>query len=321
MTQPLFLIPGDKVALVSPAYWVDQEVIAEAAAVVESWGLQPVIGPNTNCLNANVYAGTADERAADMMWALEDDSIKAIICNRGGYGSIHLLNRISRDSYIKHPKWLIGHGDITTLLYVEAGAGVMSAHGPMAFQLASKLEPCSSIMRDMLFGKVPHYKVPGNPHNQSGHAEGVLIGGNLSSYSAIAGSKFNLPDNQDIILFLEEMEESLHDIDRLFYMLRLQLDFSRVKGIIFGTFSSIRFDLQYSSVEEMLIAHLNDLDIPIACGFPFGGNSCMPLVVGATCKLDVTLEEAVLSFDVAGTQSPVHVKPIDPQLMKVNKDL
>ncbi len=162
-------------------------------------------------------------------------------------------------------------------------------------------------MRNMLFGMVPLFKVPGNPCNQCGHGEGILIGGNLSSYSAIAGTKFNLPEDQDIILFLEEMEESLHDIDRLFYMLRLQLDFSRVKGIIFGTFSSIRFDIQYDSVEQMLIAHLNDLDIPIACGLPFGANSCMPLYVGATCTLDVTPEETTLSFDVMGDVQVIEV--------------
>jgi muramoyltetrapeptide carboxypeptidase LdcA involved in peptidoglycan recycling len=90
--QPHYLKAGDKVALVSPAYWVPQEAILQAAETIISWGLQPVLGPHTNNLNVNAYAGTADERAADLMWALEDDSIKAIVCSRGGYGTIHLLN-------------------------------------------------------------------------------------------------------------------------------------------------------------------------------------------------------------------------------------
>ena len=132
-----FLNERDKVALVSPAYWIPQEAIQEAADTIKAWDLQPVIGPHTNSLNVNVYAGTADERAADMMWALEDDSIKAIICTRGGYGSIHLLNRIPKECYQQHPKWLIGHGDITTLLNAVVSAGVMSIHGPMAYQLST----------------------------------------------------------------------------------------------------------------------------------------------------------------------------------------
>ena len=123
-------------ALISPAYWVPEEAILQAAEVLRGWGLQPVIGPHTTSLNVDAYAGTADERATDMLWALEDDSIKAILCSRGGYGSIHLLDRIPLEDYRKHPKWLIGHGDITTLIYTIAGSGVMSVHGPMAFQIA-----------------------------------------------------------------------------------------------------------------------------------------------------------------------------------------
>ena len=79
MVQPPYLKAGDKVALVSPAYWVPQEALQMAAEVIKSWGLQPVIGPNTNNLNVNAYAGTADERAADLLWALEDDTIKAVM--------------------------------------------------------------------------------------------------------------------------------------------------------------------------------------------------------------------------------------------------
>lgn len=316
IVQPPFLKAGDKVALVSPAYWMPEDAILQAADVIRSWGLQPVIGPHTNSLNVNVYAGTADERAADLLWALEDDNIKAIICSRGGYGSIHLLNRIPIERYQQHPKWLIGHGDITTLLYAVAGAGLMSIHGPMAFQIGNNQEPANTITRNILFGSLPQYKIPSNPYNQCGHAEGLLIGGNLSSYSAIAGTKFHLPPDQDVILFLEEVEEALHDIDRLFYMLRLQLNFERVKGIIFGTFSSIKFDLQFGSVEQMLIAHLHDLDIPSCCSFPVGSNSCLPLIEGAPCSLDVSMEDAILTFNIDGTQQTYHIDKEKPQLMK-----
>ena len=294
--QPPYLKPGDKVALVSPAYWVPQEAILLAAEIIASWGLQPVLGPHTNNLNVNAYAGTADERAADLIWALEDDSIKAVVCSRGGYGSIHLLERIPLEYYQRHPKWIVGHGDITILLYAIAGAGVMCLHGPMAFQMASHQEPATTITRNILFGTVPQYKIPSNPYNHVGHAEGILIGGNLSSYCSVAATKYHLPAKHDIILFVEEVEESLHDIDRLFYMLRLQPDFERIKAIIFGSFSSIKYDLQYGSVEQMLIAHLKDVDIPICCGFPVGSNSCIPLIEGAPCSLDVTGTHSILTY-------------------------
>lgn len=240
IVQPPYLKAGDKVALVSPAYWVPEEAILQAAEVIKSWGLRPVIGPHTTSLNVDAYSGTADERASDMLWALEDDGIRAIVCSRGGYGSLHLLNRIPVECYQQHPKWLIGHGDITTLLYAVAGAGVMCVHGPMSFQIASNQEPATSITQNILFGTLPQYKIASKPYNRCGHAEGILIGGNLSSYAAITGTKYNHSPKQDIILFVEEVEESLHAIDRLFYTLRLQMDFERVKGIIFGSFNSIK---------------------------------------------------------------------------------
>ena len=320
IVQPQPLTEGDKVALVSPAYWVPQEAILQAAEVIRGWGLQPVVGPHANSLNVNAYAGTADERTADLLWALEDDNIKAILCSRGGYGSLHLLDRIPLECYRQHTKWLIGHGDITVLLYTAVAAGVMCIHGPMAFQIASNQEPASTITRNILFGTMPQYTIPANVHNRCGHAEGILVGGNLSSYSAIAGTRFHLTLNRDIILFIEEVEEPLHVIDRLFYMLRLQPGFERVKGVILGKFSSIRFDLQFGSVEQMLIAHLHEMDIPICCGFPVGSNSCLPLIEGAPCSLNVTLEEAVLTFHNEGTMQFCHIEKEAPHLLREREE-
>ena len=314
--KPPYLKAGDKVALVSPAYWMPEEAILQAAEIIRSWGLHPVIGPHTTSLEVDAYSGTADERAADMLWALEDDSIKAIVCTRGGYGSIHLLNRIPMECYQQHPKWLIGHGDITTLLYALAGAGVMCVHGPMSFQIADSQEPATSITQNILFGTLPQYKISCKPHNRCGHAEGILIRGNLSSYSAITCTKYHHSPKQDIILFIEEVEESLHAIDRLFYTLRLQLDFERVKGIIFGSFNSIKYDLQFGSVEQMLIAHLHDVEIPVCCGFPVGSDSCLPFIEGAPCSLDVTAEQVTLTFNIEGTTQPYEIKETCPLLIK-----
>ena len=320
IVQPPYLKAGDKVALISPAYWVPQEALQMAAEVIKGWGLQPVIGPHTNNLNVNAYAGTADERAADLLWALEDDTIKAVICSRGGYGSIHLLNRIPVECYQQQPKWLVGHGDITMLLYAIAFAGLMCIHGPMAFQIASAQEPATSIIRNILFGTIPQYRTQGNAYNRVGHAEGILIGGNLSSYSTVAGTKIHLACKHDIILFIEEVEESLHDIDRLFYMLRLQYDFEKIKGIIFGTFSSIKYDLQYGSVEQMLIAHLHDYEIPVCCGFPVGSNSCIPLIEGAPCSLDVSIDKVVLTYNIKGNMEPYEVNIDKSQIVREKEE-
>lgn len=120
----------------------------------------------------------------------------------------------------------------------------------------------------------------------------------------------------DIILFIEEVEESLHNIDRLFYMLRLQYDFERVKGIIFGTFNSIKYDLQYGSVEQMLVAHLHEYEIPVCCEFPVGSNSCIPLIEGAPCTLDVSIDKAMLSYNIKGNVEPYEVNFAKSNLIK-----
>jgi muramoyltetrapeptide carboxypeptidase len=226
------------------------------------------------------------------------------------------MARIPLECYQEHPKWLIGHGDITTLLYAVAGAGLMSIHGPLAFQIASGQEPTSTLLRQLLFGNVPQYMIPANPYNHCGHAEGILVGGNLSSLAAISGTKFQLSSDQDIILFIEEMEEPLHAIDRLFYILRLQPGFERVKGVVFGSFNSIKYDLDFGSVEQMLLVHLRNKDIPICCGFPMGVNSCMPLIEGAPCSLDVTNEQAVLTFNIEGKQETFQIEKEDARIMR-----
>jgi muramoyltetrapeptide carboxypeptidase len=111
------------------------------------------------------------------------------------------------------------------------------------------------------------------------------------------------------------VEESLHGIDRLFYMLTLQKEFERVKGVIFGTFSSIRYDLQFGSVEQMLITHLHGRDIPVCCGFPVGGNDSVPLIEGARCSLDVTPESASLTFKMEG-KVELHEIGVNKRLFK-----
>ena len=99
-------------------------------------------------------------------------------------------------------------------------------------------------------------------------------------------------------------------------MLSLQQNFERVKGIVLGNFSSIKYDLQFGSVEQMLIAHLHDFDIPVCCGFPVGSNSCLPLIEGAPCALDVTMDKAVLTFNIAGQQVPCPISSEQPKLMR-----
>ena len=157
-TQPAFLKPGDKVALISPSYFTPMENVEKTADVLRSWGLEPVIAPNVGKVVDGKYAGTVAERVSDIRWALNDPDIKALLCNRGGYGTIQLINELTLDELAARPKWLIGFSDISTLHGLMTRAGVMSIHGTMSsFRAAGGTDATSTLVRDLLLGKVPRY--------------------------------------------------------------------------------------------------------------------------------------------------------------------
>ena len=307
---PPFLTPGDKVALLSPSYYVPQSKVDSAAAVIRSWGYEPVIGPNVGKEFLGKYAGTPEERESDILWALHDPEIKAIICNRGGYGTIRFVDRLDLNELRKHPKWLVGFSDITTLHEMETMAGVMSVHGTMGTFLAKTggTDRTSLLVRDILSGTIPHYEVPSHPNDIPGKATGVLVGGNLCTFSPILGTVADATRGKDIILFIEEVEENMSHIDRLINTLALNGVFDRCKGVILGEFTDCEANLDFSSVEEMVCSYLKDYNIPVCCGFPAGHDDVnLPLVMGSEVTLDVTGEGSSLSFKVGGADKWVQV--------------
>ena len=281
--QPAFLKPGDKIALLSPSYNTPMENVEAAATVLRGWGFEPVIGAHVGEVYRGKYAGRSKERASDLEWALKDPSIKAILCNRGGYGTIRLLDLLPLEELAAHPKWLVGYSDITTLLEMENRAGVMSIHGTMGTHLAQTRgnDPSSTLMRDLLLGQVPAYRVPAHPENRPGHATGILVGGNLCTFTPILGTQADATLGRDIILFIEEVEEDMSHIDRLINTLILNGVFERCRGIVLGEFTGCKANLDFDSVEDMICSYVPE-GIPVLCGFPTGHDDVnLPLVMGA----------------------------------------
>ena len=308
--QPAFLQAGDKIALLSPSYNTPMENVEAAAAVLRGWGFEPVIGAHVGEVYRGKYAGKPKERVSDLEWALRDPSIKAILCNRGGYGTIRLVDLLPMEELAAHPKWLVGYSDITTLLEMENRAGVMSIHGTMGTHLAQTRgnDPSSTLLRDLLLGQVPAYKVPAHPENRPGHATGILVGGNLCTFTPILGTQADATLGLDIILFIEEVEEDMSHIDRLINTLILNGVFERCKGIVLGEFTGCKANLDFDSVEDMICSYV-PVGIPVLCGFPTGHDDVnLPLVMGAPVTLDVTAAGASLTFDMEGRQAPVRTE-------------
>ena len=301
--QPAALQPGDKIALISPAYFTSKENVEAASEILRAWGFEPVVGPNVGKEYLDYYAGTDQERLADLKWALKDKSIKAILCNRGGYGTLHLTRMLPLRTFAAHPKWLIGFSDITTLHGMANRAGVMSIHGTMCSLMAKSQGEgmTNTLLRDLLTGTVPQYKASAHPLNQSGLAQGTLVGGNLSCITPILGTEADATLAGGIILFIEEVEEDMSHIDRMINALLLNGVFDRCRGVILGEFTDCEANLGYDSVEEMICGYLKDRDIPVLCGFPAGhGDVNLPLIFGAPVTLDVRADGATLTFDIAG---------------------
>lgn len=301
--RPEFLKPGDKIALVSPSYHTPMENVEAASKILRDWGFEPVVGPNVGKVHRGHYAGTTKERLADLEWALKDPSVKAILCNRGGYGTIRLVNKLSPEEIAAHPKWLIGFSDITTLHAMETRSGVISLHATMCSLMAKSRgrDRSSTLVRDILSGTIPVYEAPAHPQNQPGHARGTLVGGNLCTFTPILGTEADATLGEDIILFIEEVEEDMSHIDRLVNTLLLNGVFDRCKGVILGEFTDCKANLDFGSVEEMIGSYLKDYGIPVLCGFPAGhGDVNLPLLMGAPVTMDVTEKGATLTFDVPG---------------------
>ena len=306
--QPAALQPGDKIALVSPAYFTSKENVDTASEILRAWGFEPVVGPNVGKEYLGYYAGTDKERLADLKWALKDPSIKAILCNRGGYGTIHLTRMLPLRTFAAHPKWLIGFSDITTLHGMANRAGVMSIHGTMCSLMAKShgLGMTNTLLRDLLSGTVPQYEVPVHPLSIPGHAQGTLVGGNLSTFSPVLGTEADATLAGGIILYIEEVEEDMSHIDRMINTLVLNGVFDRCQGVILGEFTDCEANLQIDSVEELICGYLRDRHIPVLCGFPAGhGDVNLPLILGAPVTLDVRPDGATLRFDVAGQTQTV----------------
>ena len=310
--KPDYLKTGDKVALISPSYFTPMENVEKTADVLRSWGLEPVIGPNVGKVVDGKYAGTVAERVSDIRWALNDPDIKAIICNRGGYGTIQLIDQLTLAELKASPKWLVGFSDISTLHGLLTRAGVMSIHGTMSsFLCKGGTDATSTLMRDLLLGKVPYYEVPAHKQNITGKASGTLVGGNICTFAPNLGKQADATLGKDLILFVEEVEESMHNIDRQMRILQMNGVLDRCKGIVLGEFTDCGKEFTYESIEAMLHEMLKDYNIPVLCGFPGGhGDVNLPLVMGSNVTIDVRSDGATLQFNIDGEQQQVNTASI-----------
>lgn len=302
MVMPPALKAGDTIAIISPSSSPDSMTVVKGCAALREWGYVPVVGPNA-LKDYHGFAGTADERAADLLWALRDSTVNAILCSRGGDGAVQVLYRTPLEEFANHPKWIIGFSDVTALHSAEAAAGVMSIHGSMCDGIAAKGERDSvnAIMQRLLQGQLPTYQVQAHPLNQLGEATGILVGGNLSVFSGLAGSDYDFLNRADegLILFIEDTQESMSKVDRMLHQIEIRGILPKLKGIIVGHFSKYKSpENGFADMYEMLHEYLQHYDIPVCYDFPAGHHSRynFPMVIGCRVHLKVGPNHTRIDF-------------------------
>lgn len=302
MVMPPALKAGDTIAVISPSSSPDSMTVVKGCAALREWGYVPVVGPHA-LKDYHGFAGTADERAADLSWALRDSTIKAILCSRGGDGAVQVLYRTPLEEFARHPKWIIGFSDITALHSAEAAARVMSIHGSMCDGIAAKGERDSvnAITQRLLRGQLPTYQVQAHPLNQQGEATGILVGGNLSVFSGLAGSDYDFLNRADegLILFIEDTQESMSKVDRMLHQIEIRGILPKLKGIIVGHFSKYKSpENGFADMYEMLHEYLQHYNIPVCYDFPVGHHSRynFPMVIGCRVHLKVGPNHTRIEF-------------------------
>jgi muramoyltetrapeptide carboxypeptidase len=289
---------GDTIGIISPAGPVlPNEDWAGHVQALQSSGFRVKIGANALGQPCGYLSATDQERADDIHKLFADPDVAAIICSKGGYGSIRLLEFIDFDLIGRSPKILVGYSDATTLLLAcSSKSSLVTFHGPMLLYNLAGDGPDSNSHRlwDVIMGRVVYpYTIPNvsTSYNvlRAGETQGLLIGGNLSALAHLCGTPY-MPDLSGSILFLEDIDEQPYSIDRNITQLRLSGALDGVVAVILGEFvnSGPRDSLKPSfNIHEVFADRLLSLNVPLVHDYSFGHGTHLPTFpVGTRAKFD-----------------------------------
>lgn len=300
MDKVLYLKPGDLIQLVAPAKAIDKEFVDYAKSFFEKNGFKVSIGEN--CLGKyNYFSGTDEQRILDFQNALDNPEVKAIICARGGYGAVRIVDNIKWANQVLHPKWIVGFSDITVFHQQMQFLEQKSIHGSMPLNFKENTEESLNTLLKALKGKSYVIEIESSPFNRNGHAEAELIGGNLSIICSLLGTDIQ-PNYKGKILFIEEVGEQLYAIDRMFFSLKKAGILNAISGLIIGGMTNIKDSTETSigmRVEEIVLQHFEYLKKPICFNFPSGHlDDNRALILGERVKFEVNSSKTTLIVDL-----------------------
>ena len=298
MKTPPFLKPGDKIRIVSPAGKVSEKHVLPAVDWLEKQGYKVELGKHVFAGHFQ-FAGTDKQRFDDLQTAFDDPETAAILCSRGGYGTVRIIDKINFRNFLNHPKWLVGFSDITILHVCLNNLSVTTIHGAMPRfffdETGLPTENLNSLMQ-LLTGEKVRYAVNTEKRGRYGKVSGELIGGNLSIISSLQGTKYEI-DTEGKILFLEDIDEFLYHTDRMIHQLKLSGKLDNLAGLIIGDFTDMKDNESPfgKTVEEIVMEAVDEFSYPVCFGFPAGHDKKnLALTFGGNWAMEVKLNKSFL---------------------------
>jgi len=290
MIIPPFLKPGDRIRIISPAGKVQKDKVLPGIELLMEEGYEVIVGKHV--FNKQFqYAGTDQQRGNDLQEAINDPLAKAIVCARGGYGTVRIIEKMDFSALLKNPKWLAGFSDITILHSVLNKLGIASIHGSMpGFFLENKKTTRSflSLMELISTGR-SQVELSGHALNRKGNCTGELVGGNLSLLYSLQGTPWQL-DTSGKILIIEDVAEYYYHLDRMMQNLKLAGQLQNLSGLVVGGFTEMKDNESPfgKTASEIILEAVHQYQFPVCFDFPLGHiPKNLAVMLGGRYKLEV----------------------------------
>ncbi|MEE2954030.1 MAG: LD-carboxypeptidase [Bacteroidota bacterium] len=295
MIIPDYLKEGDSIGLISTARKISLNELNSAVRVLKNWGLKVVLGKHIFS-QYRQFAGTDLERKTDFEHMLKNSKIKAILCVRGGYGTVRIIDKLEDTLFTSSPKWIIGYSDVTVIHSHLYNLGIASIHAPMAIDFLTASKQSLDTLRFLLFGQQNCIKTKSNKLNREGEIKGEIIGGNLSILYSLLGSTTDI-NTSNKILFIEDLDEYLYHIDRMIINMKRNQKFKKIKGLIVGGMNNMNDNkIKFGkTAREIIFEHIAEYNFPVCFGFPSGHiKNHMSICFGKESLLKITSKSVVL---------------------------
>lgn len=289
---------GDKIGIIAPSGGLGDKDLTPFINLLKSWGIDTALADNLRS-SYRYMAGSNSERAQELNRMINDSSIKALFCLRGGAGATHILSAVDYAALQNSPKPIIGLSDSTALqnaVFSLSASPSLTGFLPLYDTHDGQVDSyMAAELKHALFDN--HRRLSAGKALIKGSAKGKIVGGCLSVFMQLCGTPY-FPDLRDKILLIEDVGEKTYKIDLMLRQLKSQPNFSAVKGIIFGAFTDCPIkDFNDGSIDDCLADFISDLSIPVIADFPYGHipqRYILPL--GVEVNLQAVATECSLEF-------------------------